>query len=46
MLDDKGEIPVEQQGAIDQKEIQKLAANILEGGKGAFNQRREKYGFS
>jgi hypothetical protein len=46
VVDGKGEIPIEQQGAIDQTEIQKLAANILEGGKGAFNQRREKYGFS
>ena len=45
VVDGKGEIPVEQQGAIDQIEIQKLAANILEGGKSAFNQRREKYGF-
>jgi ABC-type lipoprotein export system ATPase subunit len=45
VVDDKGEIPVDQQGAIDQPAIQKLAANILEGGESAFNQRREKYGF-
>ena len=25
--------------------VQRLAADILEGGKSAFNQRREKYGF-
>lgn len=43
--DNKGKILSEQQGAIDIPEIQKLAANILEGGKNAFNQRREKYGF-
>ncbi len=41
----KGEIPPSHQGAIDQPVIQKFAADILEGGKSAFNQRREKYGF-
>ncbi|WP_368759907.1 TrlF family AAA-like ATPase [Klebsiella michiganensis] len=41
----KGRILPEQQGAIDLPEIQRLAANILEGGQSAFNQRREKYGF-
>lgn len=41
----KGKILPEQQGAIDIPVIQKLAAAILEGGKSAFNQRREKYGF-
>lgn len=41
----KGKISPEQQGAIDVPAIQKLAADILEGGKSAFNQRREKYGF-
>ncbi|MBV1883708.1 MAG: AAA family ATPase [Pseudomonadales bacterium] len=45
VVDGKGELPDNQQGAIDQPEIQKLAADILEGGKSAFNQRREKYGF-
>lgn len=44
--DNKGLILPEQQGAIDMPEVQKLAANILEGGKSAFNQRREKYGFN
>jgi ABC-type lipoprotein export system ATPase subunit len=43
--DGKGIILSEQQGAIDMPEVQELAANILEGGKSAFNQRREKYGF-
>ncbi|BBO27457.1 hypothetical protein AltI4_18450 [Alteromonas sp. I4] len=33
------------QGSIDQKSIQDLAAKILEGGKDAFNRRRKKYGF-
>lgn len=41
----KGCIRPEQQGAIDIPRVQKLAADILEGGKSAFNQRREKYGF-
>ncbi len=45
VVDGKGTIPEKQQGAIDQPVIQKLAADILEGGKSAFNQRREKYGF-
>ncbi len=45
VVDGKGTIPEKQQGAIDQPVIQKLAADILEGGKNAFNQRREKYGF-
>ncbi len=44
--DNKGLILPKQQGAIDMPEVQKLAADILEGGKSAFNQRREKYGFS
>lgn len=43
--DNKGCILPEQQGAIDVPAIQRLAAEILEGGKSAFNQRREKYGF-
>jgi len=43
--DDKGGILPDQQGAIDLPAIQQLAADILEGGKSAFNQRREKYGF-
>lgn len=43
--DGKGRILPQQQGAIDLPEIQHLAADILEGGEAAFNQRREKYGF-
>lgn len=42
---DKGVMPESQQGAIDVEQIQKLAADILEGGEVAFNQRRKKYGF-
>ena len=44
--DNKGQILPDQQGAIDMPKVQALAANILEGGKSAFNQRREKYGFN
>lgn len=43
--DKKGQILPEQQGAIDLPTIQRLAADILEGGEAAFNQRRQKYGF-
>ncbi len=43
--DGKGEIPSSQQGAIDVTEVQRLAADILEGGEIAFDQRRKKYGF-
>ena len=45
VVDSKGQILPQQQGAIDVPEVQTLAADILEGGKSAFNQRREKYGF-
>jgi ABC-type lipoprotein export system ATPase subunit len=38
-------IPVESQGAIDVTQVRDKAANILEGGKAAFNQRKDKYGF-
>lgn len=44
--DGKGVILPEQQGAIDVPAVQQLAADILEGGKSAFNQRREKYDFN
>ncbi len=43
--DGKGEISSSQQGAIDVPEVQRLAADILEGGEVAFDQRRKKYGF-
>lgn len=45
VLDGKASMPSEQQGGIDIPTVQVLAADILEGGKSAFNQRREKYGF-
>lgn len=35
----------ENQGAIDVSVVRDKTANILEGGKTAFNQRKEKYGF-
>lgn len=38
-------IPDNAQGAIDLPEIQQKASEILEGGKTAFIQRKEKYGF-
>ena len=38
-------MPVESQGSIDIPAIRNQAANILEGGKEAFMQRKEKYGF-
>jgi len=38
-------MPVESQGAIDVPKVRDQAANILEGGKMAFNQRKAKYGF-
>lgn len=41
----KGQLPAEQQGSVDCPEIQKLAADILEGGKQAFLARQKKYGF-
>lgn len=42
---DSASLPSSNQGSIDQKSIQTLAAKILEGGEDAFNRRREKYGF-
>ncbi len=44
-VDGHAEIPGELQGAIDLPEIQRSAADILEGGESAFKQRRDKYGF-
>jgi len=38
-------MPVKSQGAIDVPQVRNNAANILEGGKTAFNQRKTKYGF-
>jgi len=38
-------MPAESQGAIDVPHIRDMAAIILEGGRTAFNQRKEKYAF-
>jgi len=38
-------MPEETQGAIDVPGVRDKAANILEGGKAAFNQRKVKYGY-
>jgi ABC-type Mn2+/Zn2+ transport system ATPase subunit len=43
--DNRGFMPNESQGAIDVAVIRDKTASILEGGKTAFNQRKEKYGF-
>jgi ABC-type lipoprotein export system ATPase subunit len=42
---DSASLPDSNQGSIDQKSIQMLAAKILEGGEDAFNRRKKKYGF-
>jgi len=42
---DQAEMPVESQGSIDIPAIRDRAASILEGGRAAFMQRKEKYGF-
>ncbi|WP_319757027.1 TrlF family AAA-like ATPase [uncultured Sphaerochaeta sp.] len=43
--DNRGFMPNESQGAIDVSVIRDKTASILEGGKTAFNQRKEKYKF-
>ena len=43
--EDRAEMPVDAQGSIDMPAIRDQVANILEGGKKAFMQRKEKYGF-
>jgi len=43
--DGQATMPPEHQGAIDMPLIRAKAANILEGGKEAFNQRKAKYEF-
>ena len=40
-----GKLPLDAQGSIDMPAIRDQVANILEGGKEAFMQRKEKYGF-
>ena len=42
---DRAKMPLDMQGSIDVPEIRDLGADILEGGREAFTQRREKYGF-
>ena len=43
--DGQAYMPSESQGAIDVTRVRDKAADILEGGKTAFNQRKAKYGF-
>ena len=43
--DSHGTMPLDAQGSIDVPAIRDRVANILEGGKEAFMQRKEKYGF-
>ena len=43
--EDRAEMPADAQGSIDMPAIRDQVANILEGGKEAFMQRKEKYGF-
>jgi ABC-type lipoprotein export system ATPase subunit len=38
-------MPKESQGAIDVETVREMAADILEGGRTAFNQRKMKYGY-
>ena len=45
VLDSKANMPQEDQGSIDLEKIRLSAANILEGGRAAFVQRKDKYGF-
>ncbi len=42
---EKAELEPEFQGSIDVPVIRDSVANILEGGRSAFIQRKEKYGF-
>ena len=43
--DSHAQMPAEAQGSIDVPAIRKRVAEILEGGREAFTQRKEKYGF-
>ena len=43
--DNQAQMPLESQGAIDVTQVRDKAANILEGGRAAFNQRKAKYGY-
>ena len=42
---DRADMPSDMQGSIDVRKIRDHGADILEGGREAFTQRREKYGF-
>ena len=44
-IDGRGSIPGERQGSIDSQAIRDAAAQILDGGREAFERRREKYGY-
>ncbi len=44
-IEGQAHMPAEAQGAIDVPAVRDQAANILEGGKTAFNQRKVKYGY-
>ena len=41
----RAEIAREHMGSIDDLSVRELIENLLEGGKGAFEKRRNKYGF-
>lgn len=43
--DNQAQMPLDSQGAIDVTQVRDKAAEILEGGKIAFNQRKAKYGY-
>ena len=43
--EDRAAMPPDAQGAIDSPHVKAQAAEILEGGQTAFNQRKDKYGF-
>lgn len=43
--EDHGEMPLERQGSIDVPGIRDAVSRILEGGRDAFIQRKEKYGY-
>ncbi len=45
VVDGQGAMPTNAQGAIDVPGVREKAANILEGGRIAFNQRKRKYGY-
>lgn len=45
VIDGQGSMPEASQGAIDVPGVREKAANILEGGRTAFNQRKLKYGY-